>query len=240
MEIGNLDCVRFIYKNWGGTFSGRALKMASGNGALGCLKYARKVMGTHEIASHYVVFIEAVRNGHMDCVRNLERNGFSVRPDAQQPDPVEMAASSGHLEILKYLHSRGFSMRAAAIAAADAGHFECLVYAIKKGAHLRGEGLNAATHLHTIAERLARANQTKLLPLVLSHEGTASESIAIHLAQAGNLECLKLCIERGAPPSIPVMAAAAEEGHLACLQYLEQSSTNGCQRAPMGMCPVLD
>ncbi len=221
MKIGNVDCVRYIHQNCRGTFTARALKLAAGSGALECLQYVQETVSYYEFVRHNEIFTEAVRNGHMECVIFLECSGFSVHHDSTQPDPTEVAAASGQFEILKYLHSQKFSMRAAAIAAADAGHIDCLEYALKSGALLRGESYDAYRS-GSLAERLACANQTKLLPLVLSRKETVSQTTAYYVAQTGNVKCLKLCIERGAPPSITVIAAAAKAGSIACLQHLHQ------------------
>ncbi len=78
METGNLDCVRYIHKKLGGTFSAIALTLAAGKGALNCLQYGLTTVNVSQLNNHNYIFTEAVRNGHMDCIAILLQKGFNV------------------------------------------------------------------------------------------------------------------------------------------------------------------
>lgn len=78
VENGRVNVLRFVHQTWGGKFSARALSLAAGNGALDCLQYALKTVNSSQFDRQYKVFVQAVRNGQLECIRSLEANGFGI------------------------------------------------------------------------------------------------------------------------------------------------------------------
>ena len=228
MDTGNIDVVKYFHKH-GVQFTARAIALAAGRGALDCLRYALSTTtaGYYSHRTANAVYAAAVRSGRMDSVLLLQRFGFPLpfRSGYGEHfiDLCSIAALSGQCEVLKYLHGQGCSIWNTASIAAETGHWECLKYATTNGSFLRNESHWAKSA--TLAQRLKRANQLKLLVLAWSC-GIDTEAVAaLPLATSENWQHFVASVHRETRPSINLIAAAAESGNMACLQHVLQVCT---------------
>jgi len=181
---------------------------------------------------------DAVRAGHIDCLRVLLERGYTCDEDcvgdaaedgrldmlqllyehrqAWHVDIAAKAAAGGHFECLRYLYETGCPWdESTCYGAAKAGSLLCLRFAFENGCPWSGRTLSAAAgggHLHCL--RYAFEN------------GCPWNGWVCYLAAAnGHLGCLRYAHEKGCPWGASVCAVAAKNGHVDCLIYAHK---NGC------------
>jgi len=197
-------------------------------------------------ANEDVMFMNAVKYGHLATVKYLHENG------CVDGTAVTLAAKSGHLNIIEFLYEYGIHFNYttneddsdALIAAAERGYLEIVEYLTEHGIPVNETAIQAAVdngHLNILKYLHAKGGDISLLNvefvsgaalnghlhiLEYLHEERGADihvggddCLSLLAAEGGHLHIIRYLLKNGVNIPRPVMWTAASYGHMDLVKY---------------------
>jgi hypothetical protein len=219
---------------------------AAKKGHLECMRYLidKRCPGTiHNAYTNYGCIYRLLENGHLDCVREINRQTINLAL-FMQPHNYRAAVLSGKVEYIQYLFDMGCpfasTQTCAYQCAAAIGNVAMIKYMYELGLPRNNipewemsQSLECIQYMHEHGfpwslrtyHGYAMKNNLDCMRYAHEHGCPWNRDALLVSAEKGNLECMLYALEHGCPGQNLVCKVAAQHGNLNCLQCAHE---HGC------------